>query len=56
MLDLDRGDPVLVAEQTTIDLDRRPFQLSTMTYRGDRYRFRTTLRIAPPVSARGASA
>jgi GntR family transcriptional regulator len=48
LLDLEPGEPVLAAEQLTIDIARRPFQLSRMTYRGDRYRFRTTLRIATP--------
>jgi GntR family transcriptional regulator len=43
LLGLATGEPVLVARQTTLDLERRPFQLSVLTYRGDRYRFRTTL-------------
>lgn len=51
LLGLEPGEPVLAAEQLTVDIARRPFQLSTMTYRGDRYRFRTTLRIASPGGA-----
>jgi GntR family transcriptional regulator len=43
LLDLAVGEPVLVARQTTVDPTGRPFQLSVLTYRGDRYRFRTTL-------------
>lgn len=45
LLDLRAGQPVLVARQVTVDPNRRPFQLSTLTYRGDRYRFRTTLQM-----------
>jgi GntR family transcriptional regulator len=45
LLGLSEGQPVLVARQTTVDPDRRPFQLSVLTYRGDRYRFRTTLQM-----------
>lgn len=50
-LDLCAGQPVLVAEQTTADPAGRLFQLSTLTYRGDRYRFRSTLQLRqPPVA------
>jgi GntR family transcriptional regulator len=38
------GDPVLVTEQVTYDAADRPVELATMTYRGDRYRFRASLR------------
>lgn len=44
LLDTRPGDPVLVTEQVTHDRDGRPIELATMTYRGDRYRFRATLR------------
>jgi GntR family transcriptional regulator len=53
LLDLSPGQPVLVAEQTTVDLTRRPFQLSTLTYRGDRYRFRNTLTMPSVAASRG---
>jgi DNA-binding GntR family transcriptional regulator len=53
LLELAIGEPVLVAEQTTLDVNRRPFQLSRMTYRGDRYRFRSTLRIQTNPDHRG---
>jgi GntR family transcriptional regulator len=45
LLGLSAGQPVLIARQTTFDPGRRPFQLSVLTYRGDRYRFRTTLQM-----------
>jgi DNA-binding GntR family transcriptional regulator len=43
LLDARAGDPVLVTEQVTYDIDGRPIELTTMTYRGDRYRFRASL-------------
>lgn len=48
LLELALGEPVLVARQTTVDPSRRPFQLSVLTYRGDRYRFRTALQVGAP--------
>jgi GntR family transcriptional regulator len=42
-LDLDPTDPVLVSRQVTLDVRGRPLELSTIAYRGDRYRFRTIL-------------
>jgi GntR family transcriptional regulator len=45
LLGLATGQPVLVARQATVDRHRSPFQLSVLTYRGDRYRFRTTLQM-----------
>jgi DNA-binding GntR family transcriptional regulator len=53
LLGLAAGEPVLVARQTTVDPGRRPFQLSTLTYRGDRYRFRSTLVARPAAPAAG---
>jgi len=44
LLDARPGDPVLVTEQITYDAEDRPIELATMTYRGDRYRFRASLR------------
>ncbi|HEY5859489.1 MAG TPA: GntR family transcriptional regulator [Actinomycetota bacterium] len=43
LLDLEPGSPVLVARQTTFDQSDRPVESSRITYRGDRYRFRTKL-------------
>ena len=42
-LGLGPGEPVLVSTQVTRDRDGRPLEFSTIVYRGDRYRFRTTL-------------
>jgi GntR family transcriptional regulator len=44
LLDTRPGAPVLVTEQVTYDAAERPIELATMTYRGDRYRFRASLR------------
>jgi GntR family transcriptional regulator len=46
LLDLEPGDPVLVSRQVTRDRTGRPVELSKIVYRGDRYRFRTTLTAA----------
>ncbi len=43
LLDLDPSAPVLVSRQTTFDQRGRPVESSRLVYRGDRYRFRTTL-------------
>jgi GntR family transcriptional regulator len=43
LLDVAVGAPTLVTTQTTYESHDRPFELSTMTYRGDRYRFRASL-------------
>ena len=43
LLELSPGAPVLRAEQRSFDATGRPIQLCRMSYRGDRYRFRTTL-------------
>ena len=43
LLDIEVGEPVLVALQTTYDANDRPIELGRMHYRGDRYRFRATL-------------
>ena len=43
LLDLDRSSPVLVSRQTTFDQRGRPVESTRLVYRGDRYRFRTTL-------------
>jgi GntR family transcriptional regulator len=47
LLEAVAGDPVLVTEQVTYDADEHPIELATMTYRGDRYRFRASLRRTP---------
>lgn len=44
LLELAAGAPLLVTEQTTYDERERPVELATMAYRGDRYRFRASLR------------
>ena len=36
------GDPVLVMRQTLEDQSGRPVLITTITYRGDRYRLHTT--------------
>lgn len=43
LLELEAHEPVLVSRQVTRDRTGRPVELSTIVYRGDRYRFRTTL-------------
>ena len=43
LLELSPGAPVLRAEQRSFDAAGRPIQICRMSYRGDRYRFRTTL-------------
>ncbi len=43
LLDLAPGTPVLVATTCAHTRDERLIELSTTTYRGDRYRFRATL-------------
>jgi GntR family transcriptional regulator len=43
LLDLEPSEPVLVSRQVTRDRNGRPVELSTIVYRGDRYRFRTIL-------------
>lgn len=42
------GTPVLVAESTTYTLDDRLVEIGRIVYRGDRYRFRSTLIAQPP--------
>ena len=43
-LDLPEGAPVLQGSDVTVDAIGRPLELGRVVYRGDRYRFRTTLR------------
>jgi len=43
LLGMPVGSPVLTFLQTTFDQEGRPFELSRMEYRGDRYRFRATI-------------
>jgi GntR family transcriptional regulator len=43
LLDLEPHEPVLISSQVTKDGSGRPVELSRIVYRGDRYRFRTTL-------------
>jgi GntR family transcriptional regulator len=43
LLDCRPGSPLLLALATTYDERGRPFELSWSVFRGDRYRFRTTL-------------
>ncbi len=47
LLEVEPGRPVLVTHQTTVDAAGRPIELSRMTYRGDRYRFRAVLTTTP---------
>jgi len=47
LLDLDPSSPVLVSRQTTFDQRGRAVESSRLVYRGDRYRFRTTLTAGP---------
>jgi GntR family transcriptional regulator len=42
-LDLEEGDPLLRATATTYDDSNRAIELSEAAFRGDRYRFHTTL-------------
>lgn len=44
LLDLDEGSAVLVGTYTCFDHEDRAFEIGRVTYRGDRYRFRTVLR------------
>ena len=43
-LDMNPGEPVLLAVQTTYSQHGKPIELCRMLYRGDRYRFRALLR------------
>ena len=43
LLEIAPHEPVLVSRQVTRDRSGRPVELSRIVYRGDRYRFRTTL-------------
>jgi GntR family transcriptional regulator len=43
LLDLDEGGPLLVARETMYDQQGAPTDLAEIAYRGDRYRFQTTL-------------
>ena len=43
LLDLRPDEPVLVSRQTTYDRNGVPVETSRIVYRGDRYRFRSTL-------------
>lgn len=51
LLGVEHGDPLLVTSQTTFDQRDRPIELATMAYRGDRYRFRASLRRPSSASA-----
>jgi GntR family transcriptional regulator len=60
LLDVEVGAPLLSVEDTTFDDAGAPICLGQQSYRGDRYRFRTTL-LRPPTGSRhtahdGASA
>lgn len=44
LLGLEEGESVLVGDYTCFDQTDRPFEIGRITYRGDRYRFRATLR------------
>jgi GntR family transcriptional regulator len=44
LLDMQVGDPILLAVQTTYSDEGKPIELCRMLYRGDRYRFRAVLR------------
>jgi GntR family transcriptional regulator len=46
-LGLEEGEAVLVGSYTCFDEADRAFEVGRMTYRGDRYRFRTVLREGP---------
>lgn len=48
LLDLDEGSAVLVGTYTCYDQQDRAFEVGRITYRGDRYRFRTVLRNRRP--------
>lgn len=43
LLNLEVGAPILAAAQTTYDQDGKAVELGRLLYRGDRYRFRSTL-------------
>lgn len=43
LLDMQPGEPLLLAVQTTYSQDGKPIELCRMMYRGDRYRFRARL-------------
>jgi DNA-binding GntR family transcriptional regulator len=45
-LDLPAGAPVLQGWHLSVDATGRPLESGRVVYRGDRYRFRTTLRHA----------
>lgn len=45
LLDLPLGDPALVVQSTTHDIDGEPIEVSWVTYRADRFRF--TIRSQP---------
>lgn len=44
LLGLREGEPVLIGEYACFDQTDRVFEIGQITYRGDRYRFRTALR------------
>jgi DNA-binding GntR family transcriptional regulator len=44
LLELEAGKPVLVGDYKCFDDQDRAFEIGRITYRGDRYRFRTVLR------------
>jgi GntR family transcriptional regulator len=43
LLELPEGAPLLMASAITHDRSGRPIEISRSVFRGDRYRFRTTL-------------
>lgn len=49
LLGLEAGAPVLISRQTTFDQHGEPVESSRLVYRGDRYRFRTTLTVGSQV-------
>ncbi len=51
-LELAVGAPVLVAETASYTLDERLVEIGRIVYRGDRYRFRSTLSAQPPRPSR----
>jgi GntR family transcriptional regulator len=48
LLELDVGSPLLLARETMYDQHGAPADLAEILYRGDRYRFETTLMRNPP--------
>ena len=48
LLELDVGSPLLLARETMYDQHGAPTDLAEISYRGDRYRFETTLLRNPP--------